>query len=128
MEEVDRYMVLIPTIENYFIAAEKGAQFIGKLIEESISILLTPESIKKDIAEKKYSYIHIDDHDVYYQYFLLASQRVLLKRQSELDSSSKDSSTRSFAIDSFGLNLINCYYGPNKTNIIFESLQPQQKM
>jgi hypothetical protein len=43
MEEVDKYMVLIPTLESYFIAAEKQAEFIGKLIEVCTRILEVPE-------------------------------------------------------------------------------------
>lgn len=42
MEEVDKYTVLIPTIENYFLAAEKKAEYIGKLIDECIAVLQAP--------------------------------------------------------------------------------------
>jgi len=59
---------------------------------------------------------------------MLACQRVLLKRQDELDSASTDPSTRSFAIDSFGLNLLNCYYGPYKSSILFDSVQSEKKI
>jgi hypothetical protein len=49
MEEVDRYMVLFPAIESYFIAAKERAEFIGRVLEEMISILLFPKSVIKDI-------------------------------------------------------------------------------
>jgi hypothetical protein len=49
MEEVDRYMVLFPAIESYFIAAKEKAEFIGRVLEEMISILLFPKSVIKDI-------------------------------------------------------------------------------
>jgi len=43
MEEVERYMILIPIMEDYFIAAEKNSEFIGRLIEEILSILKNPK-------------------------------------------------------------------------------------
>jgi len=41
-------MVLIPAIENYFIAAEKNAEFIGRLIEEMVDILVDRDSVPLD--------------------------------------------------------------------------------
>jgi hypothetical protein len=66
MEEVDRYMVLFPSIESYFIAAKERAEFIGRVIEEMISILLFPKSVAKDIEEGKYEYLKGKITDVYY--------------------------------------------------------------
>jgi hypothetical protein len=45
MEEVDRYMVIFPAIESYFVAAKEKAEFIGRILDEMISILIFPESI-----------------------------------------------------------------------------------
>ena len=35
-------MILIPSIEDYFIAAEKKAEFIGSLIDEIVYVLQNP--------------------------------------------------------------------------------------
>jgi hypothetical protein len=42
MEEVDRYMVVIPAMQSYFVAAKEKAEFIGKFLDEMIAVLLTP--------------------------------------------------------------------------------------
>jgi len=38
-------MVLIPAMENYFIAAKENAKFIRTVLDEMIAILVFPESI-----------------------------------------------------------------------------------
>lgn len=67
---------------------------------------------------------------MYYEYFLIANQVVLQDKQKEIDSTRIDE-YRHFAIDYYGLNLINCYYAPYKlktfwgdgqSNKAFESL------
>jgi hypothetical protein len=50
MENVDRYMVLIPAMQGYFVAAKQRAEFIGRVLDEMIAVLLSPESVAKDIA------------------------------------------------------------------------------
>lgn len=42
MNEVDKFMTIFPALENYFIAAEKNTQFIGKVIDKVTSLLLSP--------------------------------------------------------------------------------------
>jgi hypothetical protein len=42
----------------------------------------------------------------------VAAQRVLQTKQRELDSLNKTKKFRDFAIDDYGLFLINCFYGP----------------
>jgi hypothetical protein len=74
-------MVLMPAMENYFVAAKQGAEFIGRLLEEMIDILVSPESVRKDVEENKYQYINVDTKDVYYNFFFLAGQRVLETKQ-----------------------------------------------
>jgi len=112
-------MVLIPAIESYFVAAKKRAEFIGRLVDEIIDILVFPESVSKDIQENKYKYYRLDGRDIYYQYFLLAGHRVLEAKQQELDKENTDRTIRNFAIDYYGLFLINCYYGPYKLSVLF---------
>jgi len=74
-------MILIPTMEDFFIAADKKSEFIKELIDEIIIILKSPENAKKDISSKKFNYIKIEGKDIYYEYFMVASQRVILKKQ-----------------------------------------------
>jgi hypothetical protein len=46
-----------------------------------MNILTSPTSVNEDIASKKYKYIMTDGKDVYYQYAILACQRVLAQKQ-----------------------------------------------
>jgi lipid A disaccharide synthetase len=47
MEDVDRYMVIFPAIERYFVAAKKKAEFIGRVLEEMITIPSSPNQLRK---------------------------------------------------------------------------------
>jgi len=78
-------MILIPTIESYFIAARTKSEFIGLLINEIIDILRFPKNIMGGMTANKYAYINVDGKDIYQQYFIFASQRVLIKKQNQLD-------------------------------------------
>ena len=51
--------------------------------------------------------------DIYSEFFVLATQLLLQKKQKKIDSVKIDE-YRHFAIDYYGLNLINCLYGPYK--------------
>ena len=75
-------MILLPAMEDYFIAAEKGSEFIGRLLEEILSILRDPEQVQGKSEKLRFaSNSKIDGKDVYNEYFILACQRVLLKKQ-----------------------------------------------
>jgi hypothetical protein len=82
-------------------------------------ILASPASIAQDLQQNKYQYYNLDGKDIYYQYFPLAGQRVLQTKQRELDRDHTEKGTRSFAIDYYGLRLINCHYGPYKLGLTF---------
>ena len=116
-------MVLIPAMENYFIAAKGRAEFIGRVLEEMITILVFPKSILNEIAETKYKYYGLNGKDTYFHYFFLAGHRVLEDKQRELDEDNKDHTYRTFAIDHYGLFLINCYYGPYKLSVVYEDVK-----
>jgi hypothetical protein len=79
-----------------------------------------------EFINEKYNFIHLNDHDIYYQYFMLATQKILIDRQDEL--SSQNNADNAFAIDSYGLYFINCYYGPFKSAILFEGVSPDKKL
>jgi hypothetical protein len=49
----------------------------------------------------------------------MAGHRVLQTKQLEMDTDNKDYNIRAFAIDHYGLFLINCEYGPYKLNVLF---------
>ena len=52
-------MILIPAMEDYFIAAQKKSEFIRQLIDEMIYILRNTEDIKNEIAKKGLNYTKI---------------------------------------------------------------------
>lgn len=114
-------MVVIPSVEVYFLAAKQKSEFVQRFIEEMIDILAFPQQISQDIKDRKYEYYHIENRDVYFHYYVLAGQRVLQAKQKEIDSKNKDPNVRNFAIDSYGLFLINCFYGPQKANSYFSN-------
>ena len=74
-------MILIPAMEDYFIAAQKKSEFIRQLIDEVIYILRNTEDIKNEIVKKGFNYTKIQANDIYFEYFFAACQRVLLKKQ-----------------------------------------------
>lgn len=61
--------------------------------------------------------------DIYYEYFVIAAQRVLQFRQLALDSRNKKGPHRTFAIDYYGLELLSCYYGPYKVKLFWGNNQ-----
>jgi len=92
-----------------------------------MDILVSPESVLKDIAEERYTYFSLNGKDIYYQYFLLAGHRVLQDKQQALDKDSMDPARSSFAIDYYGLFLINCYYGPYKLSVVYEDVKASDR-
>jgi len=112
-------MVLIPAMQNFFVAAKEGAEFIGRILDEMILILMFPKLVLKDIEENKYEYFNLNGKDIYNQYFLLAGLRLLEAKQLELDNKNINPNFRNFAIDYYGLFLINNQYGPYKLSLIF---------
>ncbi len=51
--------------------------------------------------------------------FFIASKMVLKEKQKEIDSITTDI-YKHFAYDYYGLNFINCFYGPKKMEMIYE--------
>jgi hypothetical protein len=49
-------------------------------------------------------------------------------RQLELDSENSSQKTRKFAIDSYGLFLINCYYGPQKLHVTLSNVKVSKRI
>lgn len=66
-------------------AAKKGAEYVGRFVDEMINILTFPEQITKDIQDNKYQYYHLENRDTYVHYYVLAGQRVLQAKQKEID-------------------------------------------
>jgi hypothetical protein len=98
------------------------------MLDEMISILIFPESIVKDIENGKYQYFNLKSTDVYYQYSFLAGQRVIQAKQLKLDTENNNPNTRNFAIDYYGLFLINSYYGPYKLSVILNGVRFEKKI
>jgi hypothetical protein len=62
---------------------------------------------------------------MYPEYFMIAVQTILQERQKKIDANKIDS-YRDFAIDYYGLNLINCYYGPYKLQAFWKKDYPRK--
>lgn len=61
---------------------------------------------------------------MYYEYFLLANQIILQDRQKKIDE--EGGHYRKFAIDYYGINLINCFYGPYKLYSTWKNDKPKK--
>jgi hypothetical protein len=109
MNDVDRYTAAFPSLEPYFIAADKGTPFITELIATIAEFLGKPQNFKRHnfLLQK------LRGDDIFTEYFHISVQIVLQNQQKQIDSANKDPS-RHFAMDHYGLSLINCYYGPYK--------------
>ena len=62
---------------------------------------------------------------MYYEYFLIAVQVILQDRQKKIDANKIDR-YRYFAIDYYGLNLMNSYYGPYKLYTFWKNDYPRK--
>jgi hypothetical protein len=115
MNEVDRYTAAFPSLEPYFIAADKGTPFITELIETIVELLRMPENFKRSHFRLQ----KLRGDDIFTEYFHISVQIVLQNRQRQIDAANKDP-FRHFAMDHYGLSLINCYYGPYKQEYLWE--------
>jgi hypothetical protein len=123
MEEVDRYTTVFPSMENYFMAAEGNTTFLTEVISKIYTFLENPKSF--ELQKSNYSLVNFKGTDLYYEYFLIAVQTILQDKQKEMDSVQVNEYRR-FAIDYFGLYLINCYYGPYKIQRFWGDSQPHK--
>lgn len=89
-----------------------------EVIKKISHILLNPEKLKSEIG--KYNLNNIRGNDVNYEYFLIAVQIILQDKQTELNSKSNDPYLH-FAVDYYGLYLINCLYAPYKLKNFWEN-------
>jgi hypothetical protein len=85
MEKVDKYMVVSPVLEHYFIAAKKNTEFIGKLIDEMFNILTNPSSAQEEVSKNEQSYPGLSGKDVYFEYYKLSVVKIIRIKQAELD-------------------------------------------
>ena len=136
LEETDKYVTVFPALEDYFIAAQKDARFLRRLLEEMEKLLREPGEFQREKVH--YKLVNLKGEDIYYEYFLIAVQVVLQERQRTIDAARLDG-FRHLAIDDYGLQLINCYYAPYKlksfwgneqTKKAFQSLSqyPQEEL
>jgi hypothetical protein len=109
MNEVDRYTAAFPSLEPYFIAADKGTPFITELIATIAQLLRVSQSFKR----RHFRLQRLSGDDIFTEYFYISVQIMLQNRQKQIDGANKDP-FRHFAMDHYGLSLINCYYGPIK--------------
>lgn len=79
MNEVDKYTIVFPALEDYFIAAEKNSRFITKLIAKIYNLLENPEGFKRERGH--YRLNNLKGEDIYYEYFLIAVQTTMQDKQ-----------------------------------------------
>jgi hypothetical protein len=58
----------------------------------------------------------------------LTGQRVIQAKKLELDTENSNLNIRNFAIDYYGLFLINSYYGPYKVSVILNGVKFEKKI
>jgi hypothetical protein len=109
MYPVDKYMLIFPSLEDYFIAAAPNSPFLNALLTQITELLTNPGNFKRERG--KYKLNRLNGNDIYYEYIFIASQIVLQEKQKQIDQANIDQ-YRHFAIDYYGLNLINCHYAP----------------
>jgi hypothetical protein len=64
--------------------------------------------------------------DLYYEYFVLATLRVIQRKQKYLDQIYEKETYRQFAIDYYGLETMNCQYSPFKISSYWGKMSSQR--
>ena len=80
-------MAIFPTMEEYFIVAQKGTPFIKEMIEAIEKLFYSYWRFKN----RHFRLNNLSFDKTYDQYFYLASQIVLQKRQTQIDQTNKNS-------------------------------------
>jgi hypothetical protein len=120
MHPVDKYMIAFPALEDYFIAAVPEARFMKALLLEIAQLLGSASGFRG--RRGQYRLNNLKGEDIYYEYFMIAVQVVLQDKQKQIDAANIDQ-YRHFAIDYYGLHLINCYYAPYKLKAFWGNAQ-----
>lgn len=76
--------------------------------------MMDPKLAYNELKKKVFTNRRMDGGDIYYEYFVLASLRVIQLKQKYLDRIYEKEPHRQFAIDYYGLETINCHYSPFK--------------
>jgi hypothetical protein len=87
MVEVDKYMSIFPTLENFFLAAKKGTPYITEMLPIIADILAHPDKVPKMLQGLKLKGIRNDANN---HCFFIACQMVLQARQAEIDTANKN--------------------------------------
>jgi hypothetical protein len=82
-------------------------------------MLERPESVRG--LHESYKFRNLSEKELYSDFVGLASQVILQNRQREIESELGES-YKHFAIDYYGLQLINAFYFPRKLQLAYESL------
>jgi hypothetical protein len=83
MNEVDKYMSLFPSMEEYFIAADKNTAFITEIIDKITTVIKNPEVYQR--KKNEYKVKKITGNDPFFEFLYISSQMVLQDRQKLID-------------------------------------------
>ena len=83
MVEVDKYMSIFPSMEEYFIAANKHTAFITEIIAKIPIVVKSPEVYQQ--KKNEYRVKKITGNNNYFEFLFIASQMVLQDRQKLID-------------------------------------------
>jgi hypothetical protein len=75
MHPVDKYRLIFPSLEDYFMAAVPESGFLGALLTQISKLLTDPSDFKRERG--KYKLNRLNGDDMYYEYIFIASQIVL---------------------------------------------------
>jgi hypothetical protein len=73
-----------PSLENFFLASGKKAEYVKDFLEEYTRVLEESSKVKERLRQLKYSYSWLRGDDPYYECFFLASQFTLSQKSEQL--------------------------------------------
>ena len=97
-------MRAFPGLQSYFLVAKKKSKFVSELLSEIILLMLNPSEIGSHSTGVEF--FGANPSNLYVNYFQIAVQIVLQRKQKELDTA-KVGQYRALAVDHYGLYYIN---------------------
>lgn len=117
--EPEKYMIQFPCFEPYFLAAVAEGEYLRELLTEYVDLLTHPDSLAEKMSRYAVDMGGLHGKDLYYEALYLSQQIVLRRKQQQIDAAGNDGSR--FAVDHFGVAVINERYFPKKLQFTFEN-------
>ena len=92
-------MVLFPTVEPYFLAAQPNQAFLTEAIAEYVELLINPASLPDKMRKYSLEMQVLKGKDIYYEAFYTSQLIVLHRKQEGINSSGRNRLDDTFAID-----------------------------